>query len=615
MPSGLLVLITPHVADVPDERRNIAVSDADIAILSAGFTAGCGPAQSTFLDAPTDEGWPSWAGYQVVSPWHGEWHRDTSSVVRVHCSAWTHMLSDIGQEGVGDLAMTGLPDTERSQAVLIGVGHYQLLPDLKRVHYNLPALALSLQDKYIWGLSHRNCAVVEDPVHVADIVDPLIRAANTATDTLVVYYAGHAFVDPSHGELYLALTGSDPQQVHTAVPYEQVLKFLRVSQAASKVLILDCIYSGVDLGETIGAAGALAARADTAGTYLLASASVSPTLPLAHEPYTPFTGELLRIMQHGIIRGGSLLDLNAINAAMRYALVARGFLGPLVSYPSALGQRTLIRNQGFGQLWSESPSLASPVAPAPMSGPIASRPLSRPESDEPPYRPSEDQTRPGFNAPESGRRRRHERTLSPRPDAAPPRPATGPRPRRREREPADDWVRNAVQAAVQRGLLVFNPPEEMRQGHKDRVEVGIARSASLRESLLDRLHGRGQPQFEEIETSSLMSVELKGDAFQITSYSVLEQIVEPLARWEFDVMPIRAGLQTLTLCVCLRVALPRVAELGGAQLSVPVLERDIRIRINVPYGTRRFLVGNWQWLVGTAVGLGGCLAAWIALVH
>jgi hypothetical protein len=46
-----------------------------------------------------------------------------------------------------------------------------------------------------------------------------------------------------------------------------------------------------------------------------------------------------------------------------------------------------------------------------------------------------------------------------------------------------------------------------------------------------------------------------------------------------------------------------------------VLERDIRIHVDVVYGTRRFVTGNWQWLVGTAVGLGGGIAAWIALVH
>jgi hypothetical protein len=156
----------------------------------------------------------------------------------------------------------------------------------------------------------------------------------------------------------------------------------------------------------------------------------------------------------------------------------------------------------------------------------------------------------------------------------------------------------------------------MRQGDADRVEVGIARSAALRQTLLEGLRGRGLPQFEAIETSSLMSVELKGgDAFKITSYSESEQAVDLNARWEFDVLPVRSGVQTLVLCVCLRVPLAEFAELGSGRKSVPVLERAIRIRVNVPYSTRRFLTSNWQWLVATAVGLGGGIAAWITLVH
>lgn len=112
-----------------------------------------------------------------------------------------------------------------------------------------------------------------------------------------------------------------------------------------------------------------------------------------------------------------------------------------------------------------------------------------------------------------------------------------------------------------------------------------------------------------------MSVEFKGDAFQITSYSTPEQVVAPTARWEFDVLPVRAGLHTLILCVCLRVPLPEFEGTGGGLRSVPVLEQAIRIRVDVSYGARRFLVSNWQWLVATAAGLGGGIAAWITLVH
>lgn len=168
-------------------------------------------------------------------------------------------------------------------------------------------------------------------------------------------------------------------------------------------------------------------------------------------------------------------------------------------------------------------------------------------------------------------------------------------------------MKDAVRSAVRDGLLVFNPPNEMRQGIPDRVEVGVVRSTALRDVLVDRLRGHGAPQVQEIETSSFMTVELRGDAFKITSYSSPEQVVAPAARWEFDVLPVKAGAQTLLLCVCLRLATPKLERFGEARKSVPVAEKTIRVRVNVPYSTRRFVANNWQWLFATVIGLGGGL--------
>lgn len=106
--------------------------------------------------------------------------------------------------------MNGLPDTGRSRAVLVGVGRYQVLGDLGSVHNNLPALARSLRDERLWGLPLGNCVVVEDPAWATDVLDPIAQAAREATDTLLLYYAGHGLVDPRRGELHLALVGSDP---------------------------------------------------------------------------------------------------------------------------------------------------------------------------------------------------------------------------------------------------------------------------------------------------------------------------------------------------------------------------------------------------------------------
>lgn len=175
----------------------------------------------------------------------------------------------------------------------------------------------------------------------------------------------------------------------------------------------------------------------------------------------------------------------------------------------------------------------------------------------------------------------------------------------------DDPVSVAVREALKPGLLTFNPPAVMIQGRWERVEIAIARSTELREALTAGLRGKGEPQFESISTSPFMSVELSGPAFMVRSFSPMEQLIPQIGRWEFDVRPIRAGRQTLTLCVSLRIDSPTVS----GHIAVPVFERNIRIRVDVGFSTRRFFVENWQWLIATALGLGGVLAAWITLFH
>jgi hypothetical protein len=153
--------------------------------------------------------------------------------------------------------------------------------------------------------------------------------------------------------------------------------------------------------------------------------------------------------------------------------------------------------------------------------------------------------------------------------------------------PPDDAASRAVSESIKKGLLMFNPPAEMIQGHKERVEVRIARSADLREELISGLRGSGEPQFEEIDTSFYMEVRLTGRTFEITSYSPPEQLIIPTpARWEFDLMPCHAGLQAITLSVNMRI---EAKGIFGGRRGLSVLEKQINIRVNYAFATHRFV--------------------------
>jgi hypothetical protein len=248
-----------------------------------------------------------------------------------------------------------LPDPMQSRAVLIGTGRYTMLAGIGAVHNNLAALAEMLYTDRFWGLPPGNCAIVQDPVTIAEMLDPVADAAEDATDTLILYYAGHGLVD-RRGELYLALVGSDPRRIYSAVPYSHLRDVLLDSRAARRIVILDCCYSGRALGQMAAAASAVADEASAEGTYVLAaSAENAVALAPPGKRYTAFTGELLTIIHGGIDNRGPLLDLDTIYQHLLAIMRGKGLPVPQKRDRNTAGQLTLFRNQAFKKLISPTP--------------------------------------------------------------------------------------------------------------------------------------------------------------------------------------------------------------------------------------------------------------------
>ena len=172
----------------------------------------------------------------------------------------------------------------------------------------------------------------------------------------------------------------------------------------------------------------------------------------------------------------------------------------------------------------------------------------------------------------------------------------------------DDLVRRAFAELVQPGRLLFNPPDRMRLGDTERVEVRLTRTLTLDAELLKDLRGHGEPQLEEIPTSPLMAVTLKGDGFQITPYSDEEQSVTPegITTWEFDIRALKRGQQRLVISVSLRIP---VAGQPLERKSIPVREATIDVQVGAPALIAHFVSANWQWFVGTAIAIAAVLVA------
>lgn len=256
-----------------------------------------------------------------------------------------------------------LPSTGRSQVVLIGASQFTdpELADLPPVRKNLTDLAKCLQDPELWGLPTENCLQVADPTSAAALVDPIHEAAERATDTLIVYYAGHGLVDYETNELLLALVATTPGRTHTAVPYEYVRRDLSQSRALRRVVILDCCYSGKVLS-TMSAATSAADQASITGAYVLTS---TPPNREALSPlgarYTAFTGELISVLATGIAGAGEFLTLDAIYNHLYHAARNKSLPEPQKRGGNTAGNLALVRNQ----LWRSGAGQPAPQPPEP----------------------------------------------------------------------------------------------------------------------------------------------------------------------------------------------------------------------------------------------------------
>lgn len=210
----------------------------------------------------------------------------------------------------------------------------------------------------------------------------------------------------------------------------------------------------------------------------------------------------------------------------------------------------------------------------------------------------------------------------PRPDSErqysrAPRQATNPPARRRSgRSPisavqVDRRLRRAVDVVLAPGGLLVNVPS-LRQGRTDRVSVGIARDTAALAALAAKLDV-AEDSATPLDTSPFMEVSLKGRAFTVTRVAPPDsgqQLVLPAATWIFDTLPLRAGLQLLTVTVDFLVPIPGHPDV---RTSVPAWEQDVLVEVDRVYAAKTFASANWPWLTAVATLVLGILTLALTL--
>lgn len=230
--------------------------------------------------------------------------------------------------GTKALDMARLPDPQSSQAVLIGISDFEELPPLPAVAANVEDLANALAAPGLWRLPPENISCPQDLKAPFEVKKAVKEAASKATDTLLVYYGGHGLLD-DHGKIHLAIASST-DDAESGVPYASIHKVVSDSNANRKIIILDCCYAeralhqaaGLELGldnfETPG----------TAGMYLFFAATKNEKALVGSGRHTVFTGEFLKLLERGIVRGPRMISLRDIYDNMLSTFPSQAFPEP-----------------------------------------------------------------------------------------------------------------------------------------------------------------------------------------------------------------------------------------------------------------------------------------------
>jgi len=230
--------------------------------------------------------------------------------------------------------------------VLVGCAHHGELEDRPTITAGVDDLRVVLTDPHIGGFADDRCLTVHDPTHTRGVVETLLAAARSTTDTL--HYAGHGLLD-DRNQIHLAVSSSSSDRFlvpDTALNFDRIRAVLRLSTARNKIVILDCCFAGRAIQDLAGPAD-LTDLTSVQGAYVL-TATNPPAAALTppDTQYTAFTGALVDLLRTGIPAGPDLLTLDVLFAHLRHALVSRGLPEPHHQGTDTVTKLALVRNRG-----------------------------------------------------------------------------------------------------------------------------------------------------------------------------------------------------------------------------------------------------------------------------
>ena len=230
---------------------------------------------------------------------------------------------------------TDLSYESTSRVILIGTTRCQhdpeRLPPLPQVANNIADLRKLFSHPRVVGLPPDCLTILIDVEEAGAVVRSVARHALEATDTLIIYYAGHGLCGDNMCPLYLAVgTTTTDMKWASSIPITHLKKAMRDSSAHKRILILDCCYAGRGLGDDMSGGGDDVGDAlDISGTYGIGAVPGDyKALAPPGERLTSFTRALVNVLNGGVATAGAVLTVDEVFSEVKRQ-VGRGSDMPL----------------------------------------------------------------------------------------------------------------------------------------------------------------------------------------------------------------------------------------------------------------------------------------------
>jgi len=158
-------------------------------------------------------------------------------------------IENLGTETIPPKTVT-MP---RSYAVIVGIARYKNLTGRQQLQFperDAQSIKTILINPEGGSFKEENVHMLVGPqatlARVRDEIDNWLPSKSQPGDRVLIYFAGHGFIDPKSGRAYLAPYDIDPGNIEaTGYPMDELASVVGGKiQAASKILFTDACHSG-----------------------------------------------------------------------------------------------------------------------------------------------------------------------------------------------------------------------------------------------------------------------------------------------------------------------------------------------------------------------------------